>query len=212
MVNFLEQFVATFKPHWFLRWLPLVIRDIVAKLQQVPRVGKLYTFLKTGLIVAQKEAYFEKEEPEVLATKNSLLAFCKQLIVRQQEYQDELLKAVLDMLLHVPVAIIHEPPSRHSTSRLHLWHPVLLKTIELGLTDNDFGAAAVDVLDLWLSELPHREVFSQMGDVFPKLAGYLCVGDEDSTTPAEKNKPVALEEQHLNDQFWRSTRSRVTRR
>ncbi len=65
------------------------------------------------------------------------------------------------MLLHIPVAIIYETAFLREgelpndqvafSNRLHLWHPILLKTIELGLTDNDFGAAAVDVLDLWLT-------------------------------------------------------------
>ncbi len=54
-----------------------------------------------------------------------------------------------------------------------------------------------------------------MADVFPKLAGYLCIsiGEEE-----EEKKEIAaggaggLQEQHLNDQFWRSSRKRVTRR
>ncbi len=80
LVNFIEQFVDSFKPHWFLRWLPLVTREVVAKLQQVPRVGKLYTFLKVGLVVAQQHRYFENRgdiAPEVLSTKNALLSFSK---------------------------------------------------------------------------------------------------------------------------------------
>lgn len=85
LVNFTEQFVAQFKPEWFLRWLPLIAKDIIAKVQQVPRVGKLYTFIKIGLVVAQQFKYFEVRgavAPEVLATKNAVLSFSKQLIVK----------------------------------------------------------------------------------------------------------------------------------
>lgn len=58
IVNFTEQFVRQFKPEWFLRWLPLITKDIISKVQQVPRVGKLYTFIKVGLVVAQEFKYF----------------------------------------------------------------------------------------------------------------------------------------------------------
>lgn len=127
------------------------------------------------------------------------------------------------MILHVPVAIIYEAAFLKEgeiederqiafSNRLHLWHPILLKTIELGLTDNDFGSAAVDVLDLWLTEIPHKEIFTSMRDVFPQLSGYLCISSGVEEETVKKNFAEVLEEQHLNDQFWRSSRKKVTRR
>ena len=63
------------------------------------------------MVIAAKHQYFEvKEEAfrgEKLNTYNMLLTFLKELIGKQEEYQDELLTSCLDLLLHVPVPVLY---------------------------------------------------------------------------------------------------------
>ena len=61
--------------------------------------------------IASKYHYFEAKEElfrgEKLSIYNMLLSFFKELIGKQEEYQDELLTSCLDLLLHVPVSVLY---------------------------------------------------------------------------------------------------------
>ena len=75
-----------------------------------PRIPKLYTILKIILQISSKQAYFDSPnsqpdmmcvdqdngrdiKTEQLNTYNMLLTFLKELIGKQEEFQDELLQA-----------------------------------------------------------------------------------------------------------------------
>ena len=63
-----------------------------------------------------------------------LLTFFKELIGKQEEFQDELLISCLDLLLHVPVQILYRKDKR--TDNVFLWKGVMLKALEIGRINN----------------------------------------------------------------------------
>ena len=106
--NFVEMFLVQCKDHWFERWLPTFCGTLIKKALQTPRISKLYSLLKTAMILASKHQYFEEPlKGEKLNTLNMLMSFFKEMVGKQEEYQDELLIACLDLLLQVPVQLIY---------------------------------------------------------------------------------------------------------
>ena len=55
----------------------------------------------------QRHAQMESER---LYTFNMLLTYLKELIGKSEEFQDNLLTAVMEMLLHVPISILYTSP------------------------------------------------------------------------------------------------------
>lgn len=58
--NFVEMFLLECKDSWFLRWLPSFTSTMVKKATQTPRISKLYSLLKTALVLACKHRYFDQ--------------------------------------------------------------------------------------------------------------------------------------------------------
>lgn len=130
-------FLVECKDQWFLRWIPTFCATVVKKATQTSRISKLYSLLKTAMVIAQKYHYFEvKDESlrgEKLNTYNMLLTFFKELIGKQEEYQDELLTSCLDLLLHVPVELLYsKTEGRGVTDNVYLWKTVMLKSLNVG--------------------------------------------------------------------------------
>jgi len=93
-------FLIQCKDHWFERWLPTFSSTLIKKALQTPRISKLYSLLKTAMILASKHHYFsEPVKGDKLNTLNMLMSFFKEMVGKQEEYQDELLIACLDLLL-----------------------------------------------------------------------------------------------------------------
>jgi hypothetical protein len=53
-------------------------------------------------------------ESERLNTFNMLLTYLKELIGKSEEFQDNLLTAVMEMLLHVPISILYTSPQNRT--------------------------------------------------------------------------------------------------
>jgi hypothetical protein len=53
-------------------------------------------------------------ESERQNTFNMLLTYLKELIGKSEEFQDNLLTAVMEMLLHVPISILYTSPKNRS--------------------------------------------------------------------------------------------------
>jgi len=57
-------------------------------------------------------------ESERLNTFNMLLTYLKELIGKSEEFQDNLLTAVMEMLLHVPISILYTSPTSRSKAAI----------------------------------------------------------------------------------------------
>ena len=53
-------------------------------------------------------------ESERQNTFNMLLTYLKELIGKSEEFQDNLLTAVMEMLLHVPISILYTSPKNRT--------------------------------------------------------------------------------------------------
>jgi hypothetical protein len=86
--NFVEMFLVQCKSHWFERWLPTFTGTLIKKALQTPRISKLYSLLKTSMILASKHQYFEEAgvKGDKLNTLNMLMSFFKELVGKQEEY------------------------------------------------------------------------------------------------------------------------------
>ena len=76
---------------------------------------------------------------------NRLLSYFKDLIGKSEEYQDELLMSCIDLLLQVPLALLYSKDT--GTDNVELWKGVMLKALELGLTDNTIAMTCINMLE-----------------------------------------------------------------
>jgi len=113
---------------------------LVKKATQTPRIAKLYVLLKTVLKISAKYKYFDELTLDQRSTDNEkknifnmLLTFLKELIGKSEEFQDELLISTMNLLLHVPIAILYQRKKQAAVSEednLHLWRGVMIKALE----------------------------------------------------------------------------------
>ena len=76
---------------------------------------------------------------------NRLLSYFKDLIGKSEEYQDELLLSCIDLLLQVPLALLYSKDI--GTDNVELWKGVMLKALELGLTNNNIAMTCINMLE-----------------------------------------------------------------
>ena len=172
------------KDHWFLTWLPPFCSTIVKKASQTPRISKLYSLLKSAMQIAQKHKYFELHEDglrgEKLNTYNLLLSFFKELIAKQEEYQDELLTSCLDLLLHVPISILYSKlEGGKVTDNVFLWKNVMLKALNVGNTQsNQLAMNSITMLEQWFNALPMQATVELYRDILPRMSDFLHIDDD----------------------------------
>lgn len=176
------------KDHWFERWLPTFCSTLIKKALQTPRISKLYSLLKTAMILASKHQYFEDPvKGEKLNTLNMLMSFFKELVGKQEEYQDELLIACLDLLIQVPVQLLYS--KQGGIDNVYLWKTVMLKSLHIGLAQStSLAMSAVTRLEHWFNKMPMYVTTELYTEVLPKLSEYLQVDPETSNGKNGKRK------------------------
>lgn len=138
------------------------------------------------MVIAQRHRYFQISDAdkaikgEKLNTYNMLLTFFKELIGKQEEYQDELLTSCLDLLLHVPVELLYSKiTSKQTTDNIYLWKSVMLKALNVGNThSNHLAMNSINMLEHWFNLLPMNVTVELYRDVLPKLSEFLHIDDE----------------------------------
>jgi len=58
----------------------------------------------------------------------------------------------IDLLLQVPLALLYSKDI--GTDNVELWKGVMLKALELGLTDNTIAMTCINMLEQWFNRLP----------------------------------------------------------
>lgn len=118
-----------------------------------------------------------------------LLSFFKELIGKQEEYQDELLTSCLDLLLHVPVELLY---SKHEggqrvTDNVYLWKSVMLKSLNVGhAKSNQLAMNSITMLEKWFNTLPMNSTVELYRDILPRLSDFLHIDDDKQYRKAQK--------------------------
>jgi hypothetical protein len=160
--------------------MPSFCSTVVKKASQTSRISKLYALLKTAMQIASKHRYFEINDDEgmrgeKLNTFNMLLSFFKELIGKQEEYQDELLTSCLDLLLHVPISILYSK-QEGGRDNVYLWKTVMLKALNVGHShSNQLAMNSVTMLELWFNALPMQVTVELYRDILPRLSDFLHI-------------------------------------
>ncbi|CDW71353.1 dna-dependent protein kinase catalytic subunit [Stylonychia lemnae] len=181
--NFAEMFLLQCKDQWFLKWIPQFTDTLIKKASQTPRISKLYQLLKVCMQICSNHRYFEVSDDidsvakkgEKQNTYNMLLTFFKELIGKQEEYQDELLTSCLDLLLHVPVQILYRQDKK--TDNVQNWKVIMQKAIDLGRNNNQLAWNSINMLEQWFNLLPMNVTLDLYHDILPKLSDFLQVDD-----------------------------------
>jgi hypothetical protein len=95
-----------------------------------------------------------------------LLSFLKELIGKSEQFQDELLFTVMQLLLQVPIEIIYNPNSQNADN-VHLWKAVILKALNLSQLNNRLAMTCIQSLETWFNALPVNQVAQLYSDVLP---------------------------------------------
>ena len=178
--GFLEIFLLQCHDEWLWKWVPTFCKVLVKKAAQTPRIPKIYTLMKSVIVLTQKHRYFEDDSnPEIDLTErnntfNMLLAFLKELIGKSEEFQDQLLESAVLLLLNVPLAMLYSPQDE-SIDTLSLWIPVMLRALNLSALNNRMALAAISTLESWLNNLPLPLVTKMYNDILPKLSDFLIL-------------------------------------
>lgn len=123
-------------------------------------------------------------ESERLNTFNMLLTYLKELIGKSEEFQDNLLTATMEMLLHVPISILYKAPTSGDKSsatdgsqneNIHLWKGVMIKALELSRINNRLAMTCIKMLEQWFNTLPVSVTADLYADVVPKLSDFLII-------------------------------------
>ena len=104
---------------------------------------------------------------------NMLISYFKELVGKQEEYQDELLTSSLDLLLHVPISILYRQDKK--TDNVHLWKGIMFKALELGHMNGQLAMKSIEMLELWFNALPISVTVELYRDILPKLSDFLHV-------------------------------------
>jgi hypothetical protein len=114
------------------------------------------------MILASKHKFFEGnvgKSGENVNTLNMLMSFFKELVGKQEEYQDELLTACLDLLIQVPVQLIYSKGgginNASGIDNVYLWKAVMFKALHIGLAQStSLAMSAVTRLEHWFNQMP----------------------------------------------------------
>jgi len=179
--NFLEIFLVKCRDDLFLRWLPKFCQVTIKKASQAPRVSKLYCLLSAAMRIAAKSKYFEKMDrgDEQVNIFNMLLAFFKDLIGKQEEYQDELLVSTLELLLQVPVSILFSKERRLDS--VYYWKGIMQKSLQIGRGDLKLASTAITMLEEWFNQLPPTLTQELYRDILPLFSEYLAADEQQAT-------------------------------
>ena len=117
---------------WFVPWLPLFITELTMRLYELPRISKLYSLLKVVLELGEKEECFGNNMVDSFGLLNS---FFKHLAIQQNEFEDELLSLVLELLLSVPIAFIYS----ERENSLDIYVGLMVKSLSIGVVDSELA-------------------------------------------------------------------------
>lgn len=102
------------------------------RLYELPRISKLYSLLKVALQLGEKGGCFDNNAVDAFGLLNS---FFKHLAVQQNEFEDELLSLVLELLLAVPIPFIYS----EKENSLDMYTGLMVKSLSIGVVDTELA-------------------------------------------------------------------------
>lgn len=132
IVNFAQQLLPQLEASWFVPWLSLFAAELTTRLYELPRISKLYSLLKVALQLGEEGKCFDSSVAETFGLLNS---FFKHIAVQQNEFEDELLSIVLELLLAVPIPFIYS----EKESSLDLYANLMIKSLSIGVVDAELA-------------------------------------------------------------------------
>jgi hypothetical protein len=132
IVNFTQKLLPELEVSWFLPWLSLFITEITMRLYELPRISKLYSLLKVVVQLGEKGGCFDENAANSYGLLNALF---KHLAVQQNEFEDELLSLVLELLISVPVPFIYSGKE----NSLDIYVGLMVKSLSIGVVDSELA-------------------------------------------------------------------------
>ncbi|XP_027045855.1 DNA-dependent protein kinase catalytic subunit-like [Pocillopora damicornis] len=167
----------------FERWINMFCRDIIIMSSRFPVVSGFYKLLEVCMKMCEKLSFFKDikaEKPdlrskdlylEIVDTSDCMTCFVlfhkftKEVLVRMQQYKDDLLVSCLRLVLSLPLELV----------RLDVVSSVaaLKLAFKLGLSYTPLAQAGLDALENWTMALPADELKPYLGEILQCLDSYL---------------------------------------
>jgi hypothetical protein len=174
----LSSHTRTFNVEWMFVWL----RQLIDMSSLNPGVSGFYKLLGFAMKIATQANYFDKISE---ALPNSEKAICfrlaqkyfSEVLVRLQQYNDELLAACVNFILTAPKELIV----------VREFLPVLQTCFRLGLGYLPSAELGLTALEYWL-DVVRDDTLACLGEILPSLNDYLATASE-TKTEAPKDMP-----------------------
>ncbi|XP_022778667.1 DNA-dependent protein kinase catalytic subunit-like isoform X5 [Stylophora pistillata] len=172
----------------FERWIYMFCRDIIIMSSRFPVVSGFYKLLEVCMKMCEKLSFFKNIKAEKPDLKNENLnleivdtsdcmkcfvlfhKFTKEIVVRMQQYKDDLLFSCLLVVLSLPLELV--------TLDLVSSVAALKLTFKLGLSYTPLAEAGLDALESWTTALPADKLKPFLREILQCLDGYLTtLGD-----------------------------------
>ncbi|KAJ3092198.1 hypothetical protein HK102_009852 [Quaeritorhiza haematococci] len=198
-VEFCKLFLNRVRVKDFNRWAYIFGESWIRLSSTYPMVSGFYKLFGIGLSICAKTKFFDDAlKPELLGLSHegtdeelsnnvtSLQRSCyilftkyiKEVLVRMQQYKDELLASCIQVVLSIPKELVSVPD---------LVAPMQL-ALKLGLSYPPLANVALDALESWMAAMPYNAIRSSMKEILPGLSDYLLLDVDDGLELPSKNE------------------------
>ncbi|XP_067044034.1 DNA-dependent protein kinase catalytic subunit-like isoform X2 [Acropora muricata] len=189
----------------FENWLYVFGREIIVMSTRFPVVSGFYKLLEVCMKICEKLSFFKYTNTDKLDDNNEELdmeivdksdrrtcfdlfrKFMKEVLVRIQQYKDDLLVSCLRLVLSLPLKLV-----KLDVASLV---PAVKLTFKLGLSYTPLAQAGLDALQKWSASLPTELLNPHLSEVLPCLDCYLkssADSNEEGQLLSEDSKTIVL--------------------
>ncbi|XP_064478548.1 DNA-dependent protein kinase catalytic subunit-like [Ornithodoros turicata] len=183
LVDFFRDTFTTKCLEHFCKWTYVMIRRFIELSTKNPLVSGFYKALTACLSVCAETFYFEKSSEEPRSCLKLVSKFTREVLARFQQFQDDLLVACLDLILHLPAEVV-EADARALV-------PAFRVALQQGLSYLPLARSAVKALKVWEKRLPSELVAECFRNILPCLKPYLALGVRNDSGECVAPQPVA---------------------
>ncbi|KAL9956083.1 hypothetical protein ACROYT_G037506 [Oculina patagonica] len=204
LIEFCKCVLPTYSVPLFERWMYVFSRDIIVMSTRFPVVSGFYKLLEVCMNICNTLSFFknikadklddnrEDLDMEIVDTSDCMTCFVlfhkfiKEVLIRMQQYKDDLLASCLRLVLSLPLEVV--------ILDVASLVPALKNTFKLGLSYTPLAQAGLDALQRWTAAIPADVLKPHLKDILPCLDAFLKTSAEsnEETQSSEESKTIVL--------------------
>lgn len=200
LVEFSRDILHTVNTECFMPWVYIFGREVIQLSNEYPLISGFYKLLSVAMYLCEKHSFFDEatsatvgedsmdvddDESTVVAENKGVCfglfsKFIKEVLLRVQQYKNELLAACVKLVLSVPRQFID----------VSLLVPALQVAFKIGLSYIELAEIGMDALEYWIRVVP-SSIIPCLPKILPVLNSYLRIDDSNYDMESSEHEEKA---------------------